>query len=166
MKPEAQSFILGYMKQKADGTLQFGFWDMLSQKYISTFHPFEKAVKYLMNEKGVSKLRPQDDPILLTRLLLGRHEKMENALEKGITNHGGNRLIDTETDQLMNLRWLVDPMNSDDPKAIEAFIEKVVGYMTSQRTLEIIDRYKKAEIEEYEQKLADYKAKVKIDAEC
>lgn len=115
--------------------------DRLANKLVNDKHYFDKAVKFLQEQQGITDLQPENDPTLLSRVLLGSNEKMDNIFEKGLVNIRNERVMDSVTGSPMSFEWLFRPFENSSQATIIKEQQEAISYMVALRTLELSKRF-------------------------
>ncbi len=149
-EPEkAKGFFTNLLRNPTKENFELTIFDRLSQQWLNTLLPFQKGVKFLLDQKGIDKLMPSKDPVMLARLLAGENSKIQDILENGFINPDNpidssdpnapklNRLIDRQTGEAMNFEWLISSLDNSTEKSIKDEQEKVISYMVAKRTVEM-----------------------------
>jgi hypothetical protein len=119
--------------------------DRLANKLTNDKTYFEKSVRFLEEAQGV-KLDPENDPIMLARVLLGSNEKIDNIFEKGLINSRNQRMKDTVTNGPMTFEWLLQPFDNTDQATLLAEQQEAISYMVAERTVELSKRFMREDI--------------------
>ncbi len=135
-------------KQKVNDGFTLGWQDRVAQKWLNPLRPLESAFEYAMGEKGITEVLPKDDIRITARLFLGIQEKIEDLFENGMVSGKNERLIDKKTNKMMNLRWLLKPLDQTDEGSIKKDMKAVISYMIAERTVELPVKFQRRQVEE------------------
>lgn len=109
--------------------------DRVAANFLNPLRVFERAWKYAKGIQGLSEVLPENDPIILSRILLGIDGKYGEVMEGGMIDGKGNVLKD-ENGEVKNLEWLIEPFDNTDLKSIENDMKDTIAYMISERVVE------------------------------
>lgn len=115
--------------------------DRLANKLINDKHYFDKAVRFLQEQQNIVNLPFENNPIVLSRLLLGSNEKMDNVFQKGLVNTRQERVMDTVTGSPMSFEWLFRPFDNTSQDSIIKEQQQAISYMVALRTMELAKRF-------------------------
>lgn len=136
-KPDEPKGLLGKLFKKAESNSNFNLtWvDRIATVLTNPLRVFEKAWKYAKGLRGIDEVLPENDPIILSRLLLGIDGKFGEILKTGMVNAKGEVLKDASGNP-KNLQWLLDPLDNTDQGSLEADMKATIAYMISERVEE------------------------------
>jgi hypothetical protein len=141
LKPEKPKGIVQEILSKKNSDDQFTItWaDKVAANYTNPLRAFDKAFEQAVELKGEKDVLPENDPRILSRLLLGVDGKYGEILQSGMIDGRGNILKDANGNP-KNLKWLIEPLNNTDMTTIERDMNDVVAYMVSERAVELSNR--------------------------
>lgn len=134
-----------FKKEEANNEFGINWTDKLAANYINPLHAFEKAFRYARGIKDITDVLPQNDPIILSRVLRGIDAKFGDILETGMIDARMNLLKDADGNN-KNLQWLLDPLDNTDQASIERDMKDTIAYMVAERTAELALRFGRDEI--------------------
>lgn len=123
--------------------------DRLSSKFLNSMLPYEKSVRFLMDQQGINELDPSKDPTILARLLPGFNERMSQIFENGLVDfkspvkqkgNGFDINYLTDNGERMNFEWLIKPLDTTDEASIIKSQQEVISYMIAERTFELSNK--------------------------
>ena len=110
---------------------QLTWADQAKANLTDRLNAFQKAIQYARGQKGLRDAPPPNrDPLLLTRLLMGMNSKIDSIFDKGMVD-AQNRTVTPG-----GLAYLVEPLDTDSTKNLEAEMRDVASFMIAQRTIE------------------------------
>jgi hypothetical protein len=133
-KPDEAKGTLGKLFKKAQSNNNFSTnWvDKIAIVLTNPLRVFEKAWKHAKGIQGIDEVLPENDPIILSRLLLGIDGKFGEILKTGMINARGEVLTDADGNP-KNLQWLLDPLDNTDQGSLEEDMKATIAYMISER---------------------------------
>lgn len=142
VKPKDKQNILQrlFSKEETNSEFNVSWADKFAVNWTNPLQVFNKAFEYAKGIKGVDEVLPQNNPEILSRLLLGIDGKFGAMLEEGITDAEGNVMLDANG-KPMNISWLLAPFDNSDVASIEKDMEATISYMVAQRTIELGKRF-------------------------
>ncbi len=146
-KPEQKKGIIGEIFEKSEPNNMFSItWaDKVAANFINPLRAFEKANEYAKGLKKIDKQLPENDPILLSRTLLGIDGKLSDILETGMIDSRMNLLKDKKGNY-KTLKWLIEPLDNSDISTIESGMKDVMAYMVAERTVELSKKFKREDV--------------------
>ncbi len=144
-EPDKPKGLLGKLLKKEENNNEFSIsWvNRLAANFINPLAAFEKAFKYAKGLQGLSDVLPENDPLILSRILLGIDGKFGEILKSGITDGRGKVLADANGNP-MNLNWLLEPFDNSTAKSAKQDMEDTIKYMVAQRTVELSKKLERA----------------------
>jgi hypothetical protein len=114
--------------------------DKLNQKFVDSTKPYIMTVKYAaaVGNIDLDVVLPENNPLVMARLFLGRNSKVENFLEKGMVHFNSDkRVIDKKTGEAVSLPWMLDPFSKTDRATFDEERQMMMSYAVAKRTLEL-----------------------------
>jgi hypothetical protein len=114
--------------------------DKLNQKFVDSTKPYIMTVKYAaaVGNIDLDVVLPENNPLVMARLFLGRNGKVENFLEKGMVHFNSDkRVIDKKTGEAVSLPWMLDPFSRTDRATFDEERQMMMSYAVAKRTLEL-----------------------------
>lgn len=141
-EPKKADGIIKEILSKKDSGNEFSisFADKLNANFVNPLNAFNKAFEYAKGIKGIDEVLPEDNPEILSRLLLGFDGKYGEMLDQGMVD-SENRILNDAKGNPKNLNWLLEPLNATDKTTIENDMKDVVAYMVSERTVELAKKF-------------------------
>jgi tetratricopeptide (TPR) repeat protein len=109
--------------------------DALQTRHLDSIHPVIKAIIYAKDLRGIDRLLPEDDPMILMRLWSGSPEKLNAILENGWIDAKNQRVTPG------GLSWVLEPiweatelMGGKTAADLQYHQQVLAGYMLAQRT--------------------------------
>jgi hypothetical protein len=144
-KPEEAHGLIKKIFSEDTGNFTVSFADKMAAQFTKPLRAFEKAFDFAKGIKGIDDVLPENDPVILSRLLLGIDGKFGEIIKNGMIN-SKNEILKTGDGKVKNLEWLLEPLDNSDMKSIENDLKDVVAYMTAERTVELRGRFDRASI--------------------
>jgi hypothetical protein len=131
-----------FQRENEEGQFQMTTFDRWARKYVNFFRPLEMAYRWGMEQQGIdpqdpTQLSPSQNFEILARLHLGLDVKMRNAMEKGLVDFQGNRIIDEETHQPLSFHLLFSQIPNHTWKDIEQNKAEAIKFGMAARIVEI-----------------------------
>lgn len=140
VKPDEKSIWGKLFGKDEAGKFYLNWTDRLAAQVIQPMQAFNKAFKYAKGIRGIDDVLPENDPVILSRLLLGFNGKFEDIVTNGMIDGKLNRLKDKDGN-VKNLNWLLEPLDNTDMGSMQRDMENVLAYMVSERTVELAKRF-------------------------
>lgn len=135
-----------FKKEQTNNNFRIGWWSRLAANFINPLHAFEKAFKYAKGIQGDPDVLPENDPIILSRILNGIDGKFGELLKTGMVD-GRNNILKDANGEVMNLNWLLSAFDNTDLKTIERDMYDTIAYMISERVEnDLSKRFQKGDI--------------------
>jgi hypothetical protein len=146
-EPTKAKGIIKQIFDKSDKTNMFSVsWvDKLAANMINPMRAFEKAFKYAKGLRGIDEVLPENDPTILSRLLLSVDRKFGEFLKNGLHDSKDNPILDSNG-KPKNFKWLIEPLDNADQKTITTEMKDTMAYMVAERTKELAGKFNRNEI--------------------
>lgn len=133
-KPDKKPGLLNelFKKEQTNNNFRIGWWDKVAANFLNPLQAFEKAFNYAKGIQGDPDVLPENDPVILSRILLGIDGKFGEIMKSGMVDGRNNVLMD-ENGNPMNLNWLLAPFDNSSMKSIERDMRDTIAFMISQR---------------------------------
>lgn len=143
--PEKPKGLLGklFRKEETDSELNFTWVNKLAANFINPLAAFEKAYSYAKGLRGLDEVLPENDPLILSRILLGIDGKFGEILKSGMINGRGDVITDSEG-HAMTFNWLLEPLDNTTTGTVRQDMEDTFAYMVAERTVELSQRFERA----------------------
>lgn len=125
-----------FSKDKDNNEFSVTWADKVAANWVEPLKVFNKAFNYAKGLKGETDVLPENDPNILSRLLLGVDGKYGEILQHGMID-SKNELLKDADGNTKNLKWLLEPLDNTDMSTIEKDTKDVVAYMVAERTVEL-----------------------------
>lgn len=137
-EPDSPRGILGKLFRREETSNEFSInWvDRLVANFFNPLAAFEKAFNYAKGLRGLDEVLPENDPLILSRVLLGIDGKFGEILKSGMINGRGDVLAD-ENGNPMNLNWLLEAFDNTTEGTIRQDMEDTIAFMIAERTVEL-----------------------------
>lgn len=135
-EPEKPKGLLGqlFKKEQTNNEFSIGWWDKVAANFINPLQAFEKGFKYAKGIQGDPDVLPENDPIILSRILLGIDGKFGEVLKTGMID-GKGEVLTSANGNPMTLKWLLEPFDNSDQASIEQDMRDAIAYMISERVV-------------------------------
>jgi len=140
IKPEDKSIWSKIFGKDEAGKYYLNWTDKFAAQFLQPMQAFNKAFEFAKGIKGVDEVLPENDPVILSRLLLGFNGKFEDIVTNGMVDGKLNRLLDSKGNP-KNIKWLLEPLDNTDRGTIQKDMEDVLAYMISERTVELSKKF-------------------------
>ena len=134
---------LAFSRENREGQYQVTAFDKLARRITYIYQPLDEAYKWAMKKQGVTniedptQLSPLKNAVYLIRNHLGLEVKLQNMLEKGLTDFNLNRIIDDVTQQPVSIQWIIEAVPTHDYHDIKENLGEAFKYGAAQRIIEI-----------------------------
>jgi hypothetical protein len=137
-EPDKPKGMLGklFKKEETNNEFSINWVNKLAANFINPLAAFEKAFNYAKGLRGLDEVLPENDPLILSRILLGIDGKFGEILKSGMINGRGEVLTD-DNGNPMNLNWLLEPMDNTTSGTVKQDMEDTITFMVAQRTDEL-----------------------------
>ncbi len=141
-EPDKPKGLLGKLFKKEETNNEFSItWvNKLAANFINPLAAFEKAFKYAKGLRGLDDVLPENDPLILSRILLGIDGKFGEILKSGMINGRGEVLSDGNGNA-MNLAWLLAPFDNSTSGTVKADMQDTIAFMVAERTVELSKKF-------------------------
>lgn len=159
--PSKPKGLLGglFKKELTNNNFAVDWVDKLAANFTNPLQAFEKAFKYAKGIRGLSEVLPENDPIILSRIMLGIDGKFGEILKSGMIDgrgnvlraEGGTMLYDQkgrlikESGTVKNLQWLLEPFDNTDMTSIKQDMKDTIAFMVAERTVELAGKFERAD---------------------
>lgn len=123
-----------FKKEQTNNKFSINWVDRVAANFTNPLRAFEKAFKYAKGIQGDPDVLPENDPIILSRILNGIDGKFGELLKSGMVD-GRNNLLKDANGKAINLNWLLEPFDNTDLKSIERDMRDTIAYMISERVV-------------------------------
>lgn len=110
-------------------------FDKLNSHLFNSLGVANKAFYFIKDLSGQNSLLPEKNFELMSRLFSGINGKVNTILDKGLVD-GKNDLIKDSKGEAMNLKWLMEPLDSTSEKTVYDDMDEVIKYLVAERTIE------------------------------
>lgn len=143
-EPDKPKGLLGklFKKEETNNEFSINWVNRLAANFINPLNAFEKAFKYAKGLRGLDEVLPENDPLILSRILLGIDGKFGEILKSGMINGRGDVLSDNGN--VMNFDWLLEPLDNTTTETIKQDMQDTILYMVAQRTDELSKKLERA----------------------
>jgi hypothetical protein len=145
-EPDKPKGTLGklFKREETNNEFSINWVDRLAANFTNPLTAFEKAFNYAKGIRGMDEVLPENDPIILSRILLGIDGKFGEIMKTGMINGRGDVLAD-ENGNPMNLNWLLEPFDNTTSASIKKDMEDTILFMVAQRTEELSKKFDRGE---------------------
>jgi len=142
MEPDKRKGLMKQIFDKAASNEGFSVnWvDRLAMNWVYPLQAFKKASEYLQEINGLEKPMSGNDPESLARVFLSVDRKFGEFLEHGIFDPKDEPMLSSDR-HVMNLGWLLEPLDNTDVSTIKKEAELTAIYMISERVPELIKKF-------------------------
>lgn len=149
-----------FKAEETNNEFSINWFDRLAAKFLNPLAAFEKGWKYAKGIRGLDEVIPENDPIILSRVLYGVDGKFGEVLKTGMINgrgevlraEGGTMLYDDEgrliksSGTVKNLEWLLAPFDNTDEASIKRDMKDTIDYMVAERTVELSKKFERGHV--------------------
>lgn len=146
-----------FKQEETNSDFSINYINRFAANYLNPLHAFEKGWEYAKGIRGIREVLPENNPIILSRILNGIDGKFGEVLQSGMINGrgevlkaGGGMMLYDEKGRLImqsgtvkNLEWLLSDLDNTDAGSLKEEMKDVVAYMIAERTEELSKKFER-----------------------